>query len=258
MQDFGLVSIIMPSWNCSAFIKESIRSVQMQTYENWELLFQDDKSSDNTREIVKRLSIDDSRIKYVCNEHNSGAAVARNRALQRAKGRWIAFLDSDDIWKPEKLEHQLKFMSENGYAFSYHNYSEINEDGNELGIEVSGISKVGKIAMLSCCWPGCLTVMYNKEAIGNIQIIPVAKNNDTAMWLKIIRIAPCYLLKENLALYRRRGNSITPKPIWKRIWAHYPLFKIAENMNPIKAIFWTVMNVIGNAYKKLYFVKKIN
>ena len=78
------------------------------------------------------------------------------------------------------------------------------------------------------------------------------------MWLKVVRKAPCYLLKENLAKYRRRANSITPKPIWKRIWAHYPLFRIAEGMNPIAATFWTLMNVVGNTYKKLFFVKKIN
>lgn len=100
--------------------------------------------------------------------------------------------------------------------------------------------------------------MYDKNKVGDIQITPVAKNNDTAMWLKVVRKSPCYLLNENLARYRRRGNSITPKPIWKRIWAHYPLFRVAENMNPITATFWTLMNVAGNTYKKLFFVKKQN
>ena len=110
--------------------------------------------------------------------------------------------------------------------------------------------------MFSCCWPGCLSVMYDKNKIGDIEITPVAKNNDTAMWLKVVRKSPCYLLNDNLASYRRRANSITPKPIWKRIWAHYPLFRVAENMNPIAATFWTLMNVAGNIYKKLFFVKK--
>ena len=257
-KDYGLVSIIMPSWNCGAFVEESIRSVQAQTYGNWELLFQDDCSTDDTRATVLRMAADDPRIKYECNERNSGAAVARNAALRRARGRWIAFLDSDDLWLPEKLERQIQFMIEKGHAFTYHEYSEIDERSQPLDIEVSGKQRVGKFDMFSCCWPGCLSVMYDKEKIGDIQIIPVAKNNDTAMWLKVVRKAPCHLLKENLAQYRRRANSITPKPIWQRVWAHYPLFRVAEEMNPVEATFWTLMNVAGNTYKKLFFVKKIN
>lgn len=255
MQSSGLVSIITPSWNCGRFIAETIRSVKQQTYTDWEMIIVDDCSTDDTKKIVESFS-NDPRIKYHCLEKNSGAAVARNTALKMAKGRWLAFLDSDDIWLPDKLERQIKFMSENNYAFTYHNYSEIDEEGNALGVEVSGIGKVGKFAMFSCCWPGCLSVMYDKNKIGDIQIIPVAKNNDTAMWLKVVRKAPCHLLNENLARYRRRANSITPKPIWKRIWAHYPLFRVAENMNPIAATFWTLINVAGNTYKKLFFVKK--
>ena len=120
MQDYGLVSIITPTWACADFIAETIKSIQAQTYQNWELLIQDDCSKDNTLEVVKPFMEADKRIKYECNPENSGAAITRNNALRRAKGRWIAFLDSDDLWLPEKLEHQLKFMVENGYAFSYH------------------------------------------------------------------------------------------------------------------------------------------
>ncbi len=103
MQDYGLVSIITPSWNCGRFVEETIRSIQAQTYQNWEILFQDDCSTDNTKEIVDSLAAADARIKYECNSQNSGAAITRNNALRRAKGRWIAFLDSDDLWEPTKL-----------------------------------------------------------------------------------------------------------------------------------------------------------
>lgn len=254
----ALVSIITPTYNCGRFIAETICSVQAQTYQNWEMIIVDDCSADNTKEIVEQFSANDSRIRYHCLERNSGAAVARNTALRMANGRWIAFLDSDDLWLPEKLEHQLRFMVDNGYSFSYHEYSEISESGQDLGVHVGGIAKAGAFAMFSCCWPGCLSVMYDREKIGLIQIRDVRKNNDTAIWLKVVRKSPCYLLRENLAKYRRRENSITPKPIWKRIWAHYPLFKVAEGMNPAAATFWTLMNVAGNAYKKLFYVKKIN
>lgn len=251
-----LVSIITPTYNCGRFIAETINSVLAQNYINWEMLIVDDCSTDNTKDIVLKYSQKDRRIRYYCLERNSGAAVARNRALKMAKGRWIAFLDSDDLWLPNKLERQLDFMMSNEISFSYHRYSEISESGEDLGVEVGGLGKISKFQMFSCCWPGCLSVMYDREKIGLIQIKNVKKNNDTAIWLKVIKKTPCYLLNENLARYRRRKGSITPSGIFKRIWAHYPLFRIAEEMNPIEASFWTVLNVFGNAYKKAFFVKK--
>lgn len=256
MEDYGLVSIITPTFNCGKFIAETLDSVLAQTYQNWEMLIVDDCSIDNTREIVSNYRKSDSRITYHCLEKNSGAAVARNTALRMAKGRWIAFLDSDDLWKPNKLERQLEFMTEKGYDFTYHNYTEIDEDSKPLGVFVSGKRKVCKWDMFACCWPGCLSVMYDAEKIGLVQIEDVKKNNDTAMWLKVIKKSPCYLLDENLALYRRRKNSITPKPVWQRIWAHYPLFRVAEGMSPFAATFWVVMNVLGNTSKKIFYVKK--
>ena len=254
--DLSLVSIITPTFNCGRFIAETIESVFAQSYSNWEMLIVDDCSTDNTKDIVLKYSQKDRRIRYYCLERNSGAAIARNTALKMAKGRWVAFLDSDDLWLPNKLERQLDFMMRNEISFSYHRYSEISESGEELGVEVGGLGKVSKFQMFSCCWPGCLSVMYDREKIGLIQIKNVKKNNDTAIWLKVIKKTPCYLLNENLARYRRRKGSITPPGIFKRIWAHYPLFRIAEEMNPIEASFWTVLNVFGNAYKKAFFVKK--
>jgi glycosyltransferase involved in cell wall biosynthesis len=254
MNDF--VTIVMPSYKCARFIEESIKSVQAQTYSNWELIVVDDCSNDGTVEIVLDFKKEDDRISLYQNATNSGAAVTRNTALKSAHGRWIAFLDSDDLWEPEKLERQIKFMLENNYAFSYHEYVEIDEQGKELGVHVSGKPHIGKFDMFSCCWPGCLSVMYDASKIGLIQINDVKKNNDTAMWLKVIKKADCHLLPEVLGKYRRRANSITPKPIWQRIWAHYPLFRVAEEMNPIFATFWVIMNVFGNAYKKFRYVKK--
>ena len=251
-----LVSIIMPTYKCGQFIEKSIKSLQAQTYQNWELIVVDDCSEDGTIGIVQDMIREDHRIHVFLNAQNSGAAVSRNVALREAKGRWIAFLDSDDLWEPTKLEKQIKFMEENGYAFSYHEYKEIDEQDNELGVYVSGKEHVGKFDMFACCWPGCLSVMYDAEKVGLIQINDIKKNNDTAMWLKVIKKADCYLLKECLGKYRRRANSITPKPIWQRIWAHYPLFRVAEEMNPISATFWVIMNVFGNAYKKMKYVKR--
>lgn len=251
-----VVSIITPTYNCAQFIGETIESIQAQTYENWEMIIVDDYSTDNTKEIVEQYQKDDSRIQYYSLPKNSGAAEARNEALSRAKGRWIAFLDSDDLWTPEKLERQIKFMEENGYAFSYHEYEEINEEGNKLGVYVSGKKHVGKFDMFACCWPGCLSVMYDREKIGLIQIENVKKNNDTALWLKVIKKSDCHILKENLALYRRRTGSITPPDIKTKIKWHYTLFRQAEKMNPIASFLWMCINILGNSYKKIFYVKR--
>lgn len=246
----------MPTYNCGRFIAESINSVLAQTYTNWELLIVDDCSADNTAEVV--ASFKDPRIHYQRNERNSGAAVTRNTAIKLAKGRYIAFLDSDDLWLPEKLERQIAFMEKMGYAFTYHEYTEIDEDSMPLGIYVSGKKHVRPFDMYSCCWPGCLSVMYDAEVVGLIQIPDIKKNNDSAMWLQAIKKADCYLLPENLALYRRRKGSITPTSVWKKISWHYVLFRDGAHMNPIAASFWMCMNILGNSYKKLRYVKKYN
>lgn len=257
MQDFGLASIIMPSWNCGAFVEESIRSVQAQTFGNWELLFQDDCSTDDTRATVLRMAADDQRIKYECNERNSGAAMARNAALRRARGRWIAFLDSDDLWLPEKLERQIQFMIEKAAHFSYTEYEEIDEGGHPLGRIISGPKKISRFGMFSYCWPGCLTVMYDREFIGTIQIPEIKKNNDYAMWLKVIKRTECRLLGENLAKYRKRTGSISNTNYSSLIKWHYRLFREIESANVARASLLTLNNLFWGVIKKLYYVKPV-
>jgi glycosyltransferase involved in cell wall biosynthesis len=250
-----LVSIIMPSYNTSKFIVQTIESVQAQTYSNWELLIVDDCSTDNTDDIVKPF-LSDHRIHYMKNEKNSGAAVSRNRALREANGRWIAFLDSDDLWKPDKLDKQINYMMNNGYAFSYTNYSEIDETGRLNGVSVTGPKKITKTGFYNYCWPGCLTVMYDKDVVGLIQIADIKKNNDYAMWLKVCRKAICYHLDEDLALYRKgRSGSVSNHSIKTMIGWHYRLYKEAEGQNTILAIFNTARNLVFGFYKKIRYVK---
>ena len=250
---YGLVSIVMPSYNTARFIKNSIDSVLAQTYKNWELLIVDDCSTDNTNEIVAQFN--DSRITYVKNEKNSGAAISRNRALAQAKGKWIAFLDSDDLWAPEKLEKQLKFMAENGCAFSYTRYEEIDEDSNPTGTLVGGPRRITKTGMFNYCWPGCLTVMYNREIVGDIQIADIRKNNDYAIWLKACRKADCYLLPKMLASYRKRGGSISNHSYVALIKWHYKLYREAEGLNPISSLWITTRNLFFGVWKKFRYVR---
>lgn len=252
----GLVSIIMPSYNTADYIAESIQSVLEQSYTDWELIVVDDCSTDNTDEVIKPY-LTDGRIKYFKNEKNSGAAVSRNHALREAKGKWIAFLDSDDLWMPDKLEKQIRYMEMNGYHFSYTNYSEINAEGQRNGVTVTGPKRVTKTGMFNYCWLGCLTVMYDAETVGLIQIADIKKNNDYAMWLKVCKKADCYLLNEELALYRRgRQGSISTQSIKKLIGWHYKLHKEADGQNCLVALFNTGRNLLFGFYKKKRYVKK--
>lgn len=251
-----LVSIIMPSYNTADYIEVSIESVQHQTYENWELIIVDDCSTDNTDEVVRPFLIDE-RIHYLKNEKNSGAAISRNRALREAKGKWIAFLDSDDLWLPEKLEKQVVFMEQNGYHFSYTNYEEINMAGEKTGVRVTGPKRITKTGMFNYCWPGCLTVMYDAEAVGLIQIADIKKNNDYAMWLKVCRKADCYLMDECLAQYRKgRAGSISTHGNKTMIGWHYKLFHDAENQNSLRSAINTGRNLVFGFYKKRRYVER--
>ena len=249
-----LVSIIMPSYNTAKYIAETVQSVLAQTYQNWELIIVDDCSTDDTDEVVKPF-LRDSRIRYLKNEKNSGAAVSRNRALREAKGKWIAFLDSDDLWMPEKLEKQIAFMKENGYHFSYTDYMEIDEASRPNGKTVTGPKKITKAGMFNYCWPGCLTVMYDAETVGLIQIADIKKNNDYAMWLKACKKADCYLLDESLAKYRKRTGSISNHGYMKLVKWHYKLFREAENQNPVSSIVLTMRNLFFGVIKKIKYVK---
>lgn len=252
----GLVSIIMPSYNTASFIAESIQSILAQSYTDWELIIVDDCSPDNTDQVVKPY-LSDERIHYLKNEKNSGAAVSRNKALREAKGKWIAFLDSDDLWMPDKLKNQINFMEKNDYHFSYTKYAEIDTEDHRNGITVTGPKRITKTGFFNYCWPGCLTVMYDAEAIGLIQIADIKKNNDYAMWLKVCQKADCYLLDEELALYRRgRAGSVSTHSIKTMIGWHYKLYREAEEQNPLSAVFNTGRNMVFGFYKKKRYVKK--
>lgn len=250
-----LVSIIMPSYNTGRFIKETIDSVLAQSYLNWELIIVDDCSTDNSDEVIKSY-LADPRIRYIKNEINSGAAVSRNRALREAKGKWIAFLDSDDLWEPEKLEKQIAFMQDNGHHFSYTNYIEIDEESVPNGKSVTGPKRITKQGMYNYCWVGCLTVMYDAEVIGLIQIADIKKNNDYAMWLKVCKKANCYLLDETLAKYRKRSESISNHGYVKLIKWHYKLYREAERKNLISSFVLTITNLFFGAIKKMKYVKR--
>ena len=245
----------MPSWNTGKFIAESINSVINQTYRDWELLIVDDCSTDNTDNIV--TSFKDNRIHYLKNEKNSGAAITRNRALREAKGEWIAFLDSDDLWDPQKLEKMISFMNSNNYTFAYHEYEKIDEYSNPLNILVSGPKVVTKRKMYHYGYPGCLTFMYNAKAIGLVQIKDIKKNNDYAILLKLCKKANCYLLQENLAKYRIRKKSISHDKLIKKLKSHYDLFHLCDEKKAIQAFYYACQNMLYGFLKKIKYENRM-
>lgn len=250
------VSIITPIFNSERFIAETIVSVQAQTYQDWEMIIVDDCSTDKTAEIVASFQEKDSRIKYFYNSTNKGSALSRNLALQKAKGKWIAFLDSDDIWLPDKLEKQIEFMTKNNYHFSYTNYCEIDENSKETGILITGPKVITNKLMIAYCWPGCLTVMYDAEKVGIIQTVDIKINEEYALWIKIAKNLNCYLLDENLAKYRRHNKSLTSQSYFKLIKWHYLMFRKSENRNAVSSFILTLVNLIFGTYKKVFYRRK--
>lgn len=257
---YGKVSIVMPNYNSEKFIEETIGSVLAQTYENWELLIVDDCSTDSSVDIIHKYCEIDERIRLFVQDTNRGGAAARNRALREATGKWMAFLDSDDLWLPQKLEKQLAFMATNNFQFSYTAYEHVNEQAESLGVSVMGPKKVSKRKMFHYCYPGCLTVMYDSSDIGTVQIPDEigTGENDYAMWLKVCKHYTCYYLSDVLALYRVRGNSMSHKSsLSKLIGNHYKLFRISENRCVVGAWLCVLRNLWFGFWKKARYVKKL-
>lgn len=245
----SLVTIITPVYNSERFIKKTIESVSKQTYKNWELILIDDCSTDNSSEIIQDLSKDDNRIRYIRLEKNSGAAVARNTGLEKAQGRYIAFLDSDDLWEPNKLEKQLQFMMNNDIGFSFTAYKLIDEKGNSLNKIVNVPEQIDYNGLLKNTIIGCLTVMIDRDKIGDFRMPLVRAGQDTATWLSILRNGyNAYGLNEPLAKYRKVKGSISSNKIkaLRRTWNTY---RNLEKLPLIKSIYVFLCYIL-NAIKK--------
>lgn len=244
----------MPSYNTASYIAESIQSVIEQTYQNWELIIVDDCSTDGTVEIIKKFV--DKRICFFINERNSGAAVSRNKALREAKGKYVAFLDSDDRWNKRKLEIQLKFMKKSGYSFTYTDYR-IKLNGIWKPYICTGPNKVTLRKLYAYCFFSTITVMYDRDVIGLIQITDLKKNNDYAMWFQALEKTDAYRLPECLSYYIKHEDSVSGGSKWKLIKWHYILFRKERKKGPIISGCLTINNIIFSVLKK-YIYKKNN
>jgi glycosyltransferase involved in cell wall biosynthesis len=205
-----LVSIITPSFDSEKFIAETIQSVQNQTYENWEMIIVDDCSTDKTVSIVENIANNDSRIKVYKLDKNSGTGIARNTALDKASGKYIAFLDADDLWKPQKLEIQINYLRNNNLPFSFSFYDCINEQGLELNKRIEAPKNLSYRQLFFCNYVGNLTGIYDVDHFGKIAISSIRKRQDWMLWLTILKkINSAKPIPESLAFYRIRENSIS-------------------------------------------------
>ena len=250
-----LVSIVMPTYNTSKYIEDSIRSVLSQTHKEWELLIVDDCSEDNTDEIIAPY-LKDTRIHYLKNEKNMGAALSRNRAIREAKGKYIAFLDSDDTWRADKLKKQIQFMKTNNYAFTFTDFI-IRMNEKLLPYVYTGPNVVGKVRMTNYCYIFTSTVMYDQEKVGLIQIEDLKKNNDYAMWLLIVKKHQCYRLAECMACYNKHENSISSGNKLKLIKYHYILFNKGMKKSKINSTLLTLNNLFWGVLQKFTHRRKL-
>ena len=232
----GLVSIITPTYNCGRFIGETIESVQQQTYTNWEMIIVDDCSTDDTKSVVEKYLQQDKRIKYHCLAENSGAAVARTKAMELATGQYMAFLDSDDLWMPDKLEKQLKFMQKNNYAFTSTSYQHMTEEGKMIPKVLNAIPKTDYNRLLLDCPVGNSTVMYDVSKMGKFQVPNIRKRNDDALWLAMLKKEKyIYGWNEVLMKYRLRNNSISRNK-WSLVKYTWKLYRDIENLSVFTSV----------------------
>lgn len=204
------VSIVTPVYNAAEYIAQTIKSVQAQTYSNWEMLIVDDCSTDNTIQVVENFCREDERIRLIKHEKNQGASKTRNTALANATGEYIAFLDGDDLWAPEKLEKQLAFMEENGYVLTYTAYQMFYSEKNEKGKIIYVPSKMTYEEIYYNTAIACLTVMVNREVAGDFEMPVIDHAEDQCTWQSILKRGyVAYGLNENLASYRISANSLT-------------------------------------------------
>ena len=244
-----IVSIITPSYNSSRFIADCVNSVIQQSYLDWEMLIVDDKSEDDSRKKIMGLAKKDSRIRYFFLDNNVGAAKARNIAIRQAKGRYIAFLDSDDIWNKRKLEKQISFMRDNNIAFSFSNYQVISEDGLKIINLVKVPYKITYHSYLKNTIIGCLTVILDKKIVGEFEMPDIRSSHDMALWLLIMRRGfDAYGLDETLAKYRMVSSSNTSN----KLKAAIDVWKVYRDIEGLSCIYSTIcfMGYAFNALKK--------
>lgn len=252
-----LVSIITPSFNSESFIAGTIQSVQKQTHQNWEMIIVDDCSTDKTAFIIEQFVINDNRIRFYQLEKNSGAGIARDMALSKAKGNYISFLDADDLWKPLKLEKQLQFLKENKVPFTFSFYDCIDEVGNPLNKRVEAPRNLSYRQLFFCNYVGNLTGIYEINYFGKIAISSTRKRQDWMLWLTILKkIKKAKPVPESLAFYRIRDNSLSASKV-DLLKHNFAVYRTFHGFNYVASLFIMIGFLFTQLLIKPCYIKKI-
>jgi teichuronic acid biosynthesis glycosyltransferase TuaG len=253
----SLVSIITPSFNSEKFIAETIRSVQNQTYQNWEMIIVDDCSTDKTLSIIEDFIVNDNRIHFFQLDKNSGAGIARETALSKAQGNYIAFLDADDLWKPLKLEKQLQFLKDNSAPFTFSFYDCMDEEGNSLNKRVEAPRNLSYRQLFFCNYVGNLTGIYDRNYFGKIAISSTRKRQDWMMWLTILKkTKKAKPVPESLAIYRIRDNSLSASK-FDLLKHNFAVYRSFHGYNYVSSMFIMVGFLFTQLVIKPHYIKKI-
>ena len=253
----SLVSIITPSFNSEKFIADTIRSVQNQTHLNWEMIIVDDCSTDKTLSIIQDFIANDNRIHFFRLDKNSGAGIARETALSKAQGNYIAFLDADDLWKPSKLEKQLQFLKDNSAPFTFSFYDCMDEEGNSLNKRVEAPRNLSYRQLFFCNYVGNLTGIYDRNYFGKIAISSTRKRQDWMMWLTILKkIKKVKPVPESLAIYRIRDNSLSASKI-DLLKHNFAVYRSFHGYNYVSSMVIMIGFLFTQLIIKPYYIKKI-
>lgn len=244
----ALVSIVTPVFNASKSLKKTVTSVREQTFSDWELLLVDDYSQDNSSEIARDFAKQDSRIKVFQQTENKGAAAARNLAIENASGRYIAFLDSDDSWLPEKLERQLDYMERNKVGFVCSGYSVVNVEGKKVA-EFMPPKTANYYDLLRTCSVGCLTAMYDTHVFGKVFMPLIKRRQDYGLWLELLRNGgECHGLQEALAHYSVGGGSLSQNK-FKAAKYQWTVYRDVEKLSLLPACYYFVTYCVNGLLK---------
>ena len=254
-----LVSVIMPVYNTAKYLEEAVDSVLTQEYSDLELLIANDGSTDGSAEILERYQKADSRVKVISFSENVGAAKARNALLEKAEGRFVAFLDSDDVWYRWKLTHQVRFMLRRNYSFTYSYYEAIDESSEYLKkftrlprvVEFNDILKWNDI--------GTLTVMVDKEVHGRIRMPEIVKRHDFALWLLLLssKDTSAHLLPEITAQYRVHSESLSANKMSAASY-HWKVIRKYGNLNPFSAMAYFLSYTLHGILRHFFIKRRIS
>lgn len=243
------VSIVTPVWNAAATLRAAVASVQAQSFPDWEMLLVDDGSTDGSLALAEGLAAADRRIRLLVQERNTGAAAARNRAIRAARGRFIAFLDADDLWRPEKLARQVPVLCA-GHPLVFAAYRRIDADGRPLGT-VRPPVRISRAGLLKGNVIGCLTAIYDRAALGRVEMPALARRQDYGLWLELLRRTPyAHGLPEVLADYRVRPGSLSADKLAaaRATWA---LYREVEGLPRLRAAWYFAHYAAGGVAKRL-------